>query len=727
MGTQTNATTIPVQSSVITAYDKTTKIATLAEPVNLSLGYNGVVGDVTSTYNIIGTDYNMSQSVAKGTSIPNLSTDEQGNFSAIFNLPGSQFQTGSRIFRIDNRVVSSDPTTATTYAEATFTASGLQVNASGADFGPSVDSSASSFTATTTISNQSITTNSTAKYTPFDPIAQTFIISKDQYPNGAFLNSIKLFFASKPGSTVPITISLVNTLNGVPNGSTLDYSTVTLYPNQVNVSANPQFLDTTASTNFEFNAPVYVQAGVLYAILINTKSADYTLWYAQQNSTAIQSTAKANPTDVNPANPTKIGQAPYVGGLFESQNSITWSVDQTKDLMFVIDQCVFNTNVQAIIPFVVPLGAPFRKLGTNDIKHKLIPYAVSQIVGNYSTPSEIDAFNVTATQFVPTDTSATYQYQATVLNGLSTTTAQNIIPGHYGTPTYNDVKLNDGQGPRVINPSSNSSFVLTTTLASNDKNVSPVISDDGMSLYTIQYAINNMGLTNTAIQLISSGNNYSTSTYANVSAPTLSGGVQCAVGLNLDANGNIISVYTQTTGSGYITTPTITITDPNPTRTSSNANASVIISGETSATGGNASSKYFTKPVVLQPGNDSGDLRVYYTAYQPVGTAVYVYYKILSSQDSSTFTSQNWQLMTPTTNVNTYSQRPDQLIEYECAPGIWGSGQANNRISYLSSNGTLYNNFIQFAIKVVMATNDNTNVPYLTDIRAIALPSGTGI
>ena len=38
-----------------------------------------------------------------------------------------------------------------------------------------------------------------------------------------------------------------------------------------------------------------------------------------------------------------------------------------------------------------------------------------------------------------------------------------------------------------------------------------------------------------------------------------------------------------------------------------------------------------------------------------------------------------------------------------------------------------YNDYSQFAIKIVLATNDNTNVPFLTDIRALALPSGSGI
>ena len=726
MGTLTTATTLPVQSATITSYNKNTNIATLDNPVNLSLGYNGVVGDVTSQYNIIGTDYNMAQSIVSGTTIPALSTDEQGHFAAIFNLPPSTFQTGTRVFRIDNRAVANDPTTATTYAEATFSASGLQVKASGADFSPSIDSGASKFTATTTISNQSITTNTTAAYTPFDPIAQTFIISKDAYPNGAFLSSVKLFFQNKPITNSPITVSIVNTLNGVPNGSTLDYSTVTLYPSQINTSQSPQFLDSTASTTFTFDAPVYIQSGVLYAILVNTNSADYTLWYAQQNSTALPSTAKAQPTDANPTLPAKIGQAPYCGGLFESQNSISWSVDQTKDLMFVIDHCIFNTNITSTIPFVVPYGAPFRKLGTNDVRHKLMPDQISQLIGNFSAPSEIDEFNVTTTQFVPTDTKATYQYQATLASTLTQTTAVDVTPGHYGTPTPTNVKLNDGQGPRVILPISNNSFEMTATLTSNDENVSPVLSDDGISVFTVQYAINNLGISNTIIQVANTGTGYSPNTYANISTPILAGGVQASLGLNLDANGNVISVYTTTTGSGYITTPTITITDPTNTR-GGNANASVIVSGETSATGGNSNAKYFTKPVILQPGNDSGDLRVYYTAYQPVGTAIYVYYKILSSQDTSPFNSQNWQLMTVTNNSNTYATAPDQLYEYECAPGIWGSNQANNSISYLSTNGTIYTNFIQFAIKVVMATNDNTNVPYLTDIRAIALPAGTGV
>jgi len=69
----------------------------------------------------------------------------------------------------------------------------------------------------------------------------------------------------------------------------------------------------------------------------------------------------------------------------------------------------------------------------------------------------------------------------------------------------------------------------------------------------------------------------------------------------------------------------------------------------------------------------------------------------------------------------------DNLIEYEVAPGVYGSGAANNTIAYTNNNGQTFTTFSQFAIKVILATSDKTNPPFLTDIRALALPPGTGI
>ncbi|CAB4132910.1 hypothetical protein UFOVP250_8 [uncultured Caudovirales phage] len=721
--TQTIPTTYTYTAN-ITGYDANTKIATLDAPVDFSLGYNSVVGPVSSQYTIVGNITNVSKAIQAGNSLPQMSTDESGNFVGIFNVPPGVFQTGSRVFRVDNRSVSTDPGTATTYAEATFTASGLSATAQKLQFAPSIDSSDTTFTQVNEEAKKLIRTIKTES--PWDPIAQTFIIDKNNFPNGAFLNSIKVFFATKPTTTNDaVTLSIVGTLNGYPNGKTLDYSKVTLNANQVIASAKPYYLDASTYTEFVFSAPVYIQADTLYAFMLQTNNSAYSVYYAQQNSTAIASSVGANTASANTTT-TKIGSAPYVGALFESQNGITWTADQTKDLMFVIDRCVFDTSKTPQVQFVVPKGLPFRKFGQHDIQFKLDSNNVTNLFGNLSESLPSDAYNLTTTDFIPTSTSVDYGYQATLLNTGSLGAIAPASPGKLGSPTFDNIYLNDGQGERYLDKNSNNSFILYATMVSNDANVSPIIADDGVSLYNIRNVINNMGIFNNVISVANTGSGYynQNTLSAVISSPNV-GGSSAVLGVKANTqSGQISSVYVISPGAGYITNPTITIVDAN---TTPGTGATISVIGETSSTGGNSFAKYFTKKVVLAPGNDSGDLRVYYTAYKPAGSDVYVYYKILSGNDSQPFESGTWQLMTQTTNTNTYSSSRTDLIEYEYAPGLFGSGNANNNISYVSSNGQTYTSFIQFAIKVVFASSDPTNVPFLADIRALALPSGTGI
>jgi hypothetical protein len=456
---------------------------------------------------------------------------------------------------------------------------------------------------------------------------------------------------------------------------------------------------------------------------VKSSSTEYNLWIAGQNQTAVPSSTKSKPSDPNPTTTTKIGTAPYVGALFESQNSITWNADQTKDMMFIIDRCLFDVTQKPKIPFVVPKKLPYRKDTTGDIRYLLNANSAPNLLNTYAGQDVLcDAFNMTTTDFVPTSTSVGYSYTSTLVNGYVPTSESTVTPGKFGSPTYDDIYLSDGQGERVLRANSNNSFILYSSLSSGDNSVSPIISDDGLSLYNIQWNINNLQLTNTQIVLTNGGSGYNSPTpNANViiSSPDISGGTQAYAVANV-VNGVVQSITLTNTGSGYLNTPTITITGANTT------SATVNVISELSPHGGNAACKYFTKKVVMTPGNDSQDLRVYYTAYRPLGTNVYVFYKLLNANDPSKFDDNTWQLMTTIgTNKNTYSVTRDDLYEFETAPGI--NGVASNQISYTNSSGMTYTSFIQFAIKIVMTTNDNTTVPFLSDIRAIALPSGTGL
>lgn len=675
------------QYATISTYNAGTQSATLSSSISCS------VGDVYS----IGT----------------FTSNEAGSFYGIFNLPANQFHTGQRVLRVDNGTLNNQ-TSATTYAEATYYAEGLQTTQQQVDFGASPAGAKNTFTQT----NQQTATSTVTNYSPYDPVAQTFIVNTDNYPNGVFLNSVNFFFRTKPtGDNSPVTLSIVGTLNGYPNGQTLDHSIVTLPPSSINISESPQYLDLNTSTQFNFSAPVYIQPGVLYSFIVKSNSDQYTLWTASNGDTALPSSIKNLPTDPVPSTITKINGAPYVGGLFISQNSQTWTADQNQSLMFTVDKCVFNTSITPTLQFVIPKKLPQRTLVDQSVGYFLNANNISSTIDSISNSDiKVDAFNITTTDFTPTTTNINYNYNASLASG-SAAGLTNITPGKYGTASSDNVYLNDGNLERVLFANSQTSFSLYAQISSNDTSVSPIISDAGLTAYTITWNINNCSLSNSLITLTNGGTGYANGTMISpnisVSAPTGTGS-QAYAAANV-VSGVIQSIYITTPGSGYITTPTITITS----NTGSGAN--VTVTGETSQHGGPATAKYVTKKVVLDAGFDSGDLNVYLTAYRPVNTDINVYYKVLNRNDTQQFDDGSWQLMTKINNSgSSYSQTRTDLYEYTFAPGTTGTDQGY--ISYTSTNGQTYTTFSQFALKIVLTTTDNTAVPFLTDMRSIALP-----
>jgi hypothetical protein len=256
-------------------------------------------------------------------------------------------------------------------------------------------------------------------------------------------------------------------------------------------------------------------------------------------------------------------------------------------------------------------------------------------------------------------------------------------------------------------------------MTSVDDAVSPMISDDGLGVYTIGWSINNLPISNSMISIVNGGSGYNVNT-TTVTVNSIGGFGTGATATANVVGGVIRNINITNGGSGYATTPTITVVDAN---SSPGTGTTITVGGETSSSGGNGLARYITKRVVLDQGFDSGDMRVYFTAYRPVNTNIYVYYKILSRNDTQPFDSGNWQLMTLINNTDgLYSQTRESTYEFVAAPGAGGIAQ--NYVEYSSiASGQTYNSFSQFAIKVVLASSDKTAVPFLTDIRAIALPS----
>jgi hypothetical protein len=696
------------QTATITQFNAVTKTLSLSSALTCA---NGDIYSITKT------------------SSPILTSTEDGSVYGIFSIPPNVFHNGERVLRLDNSI-SGDPTTATTFAEGTFYAEGLSTNAQQIDFGASPSGARGTFTRTENRSivntTQRVSVSSVTVRERWDPVAQSFIIDGENYPNGAFISSVNFFFRTKPGSTSsdksPVTLSILGTQNGYPNGVTLDHSIVVKKWIDIKTSETPHYLDSSTYTTFTFSVPIYIQPNVLYAFMLKSASNEYTFWTAASGDTAVPASVKNLPTDATPQTTTKISSAPYVGGLFISQNAQTWTADQNQSLMFTADRCVFNITGTPTVPFVVPNKLPQRALIDQSVDYFLDANSITLATSTTSKVNAlIDALNITTTDFTPTTTGVSYSYAATLASGGAAPTV-GITPGKFGTSSYDNLYLSDGLGQRVLLANSNNSLSVYTTLTSGDAAVSPVISDAGLSAYAIKWNINNCELSNTLITLSNGGSGYNVScTTVTVVGGSADGASDTANISTVAANisdGVIQSIYFTSGGSGYITTPTLIIADSN---TTPGSGASAFISGETSKSGGPALVKYVTKKVVLDAGYDSGDLNVFLTAYRPVKTDILVYYKILNRNDTQNFDDSSWQLMTMVRNgASVYSQTRNDIYEYTFAPGL--SGSEYGYVQYTSENGQTYYEFSQFAIKVVLTSSDATYTPFLNDIRCLALP-----
>jgi hypothetical protein len=252
-------------------------------------------------------------------------------------------------------------------------------------------------------------------------------------------------------------------------------------------------------------------------------------------------------------------------------------------------------------------------------------------------------------------------------------------------------------------------------MATRNPDVSPVIDTTRTGTIIVENIINNLPLRNNDVVIASGGSGYANSADVTV---TITGGN----GSGATATANVVSntidqIIITNPGSGYTTSPTFTITPGS----GGGSNASALYNGEDKKSGGNSDVRYITRRVTLADGFDSGDLRVYLTAYKPSGSNVHVYYKILSKSDPDAFTDKNYQLMTQLGNPNFVSTGYFDFRELKFAPGE--NGVPDNSVSY-DSDITSYSSFRTFAIKVVLRGTSTTDVPKVKDIRVIALPAG---
>ena len=241
-------------------------------------------------------------------------TGSDGDFTCIFNIPNDdqlQIPVGSKLF-VATDTDNNRRELALSYGEAEYTATSRRETRQRTVIN----------TVIRTVERASVTTTNANTTTWWDPLAQSFLVEED---GGIFITKCDLFFLSKD-TQIPVHIDIREMENGIPTQRIVAGSRALLKSADVNESNN----GSVAST-FNFKYPVYLEEGREYCIMIWANSIDYNVFVANLGEKDL-GTGKY------------IANQPYLGVLFKSQNSSTWTADQNADLQFVLHRARFSTS-----------------------------------------------------------------------------------------------------------------------------------------------------------------------------------------------------------------------------------------------------------------------------------------------------------------------------------------------------------------------------------------------
>lgn len=688
---------IPGETVKIESYDGTTKVAKVSPAIE-------GLGNMRSTSHIY---YSIGDSrVPYNAGSPDVGhyTTSKGFFGGTIHIPGPaissvyRFRTGQKLFKITDD--SNNGPDDTTVAEYVFNSNGLDIskgqiiiNNPNANMVMSRKPTTGSFNAVAPALNPpanptdpiipgTFTTNSANPIRLIAPLAQSFFVSDIDYPRGIFVPYIDLFFANR--GSLPIELQIRPLTNGYPDPSVIVPGAVAVVQSEeVNVSSVPDVNDPTTYTRFTFNAPVQLLPGVDYAIVISGNDYGYDVYTSELGSKILGSDRS-------------VSQQPYLGSLFRSQNSVTYDALENEDLMFVIHKCEFVSRGSVIF---------YEQKDDNwtDVQFQTLMEA----------NSVFDTFTIHSDTVAIPGTKVDYTYRATTFSNNTLDSTYTEFKPDALTLMTSRKKFNGQQYPDV-------SFKMQLDLNTDSKDVSPVVYAEKQHMVTSYTLINDMGINPDRIIITNPGQGYtSPNTSVTFTGYTGAGAnAMVAISANSQAfwegSGQIEAIGLDSFGRNYFDNVECTITSTDGT------GAEVIVTSETGKSGGPAECRYISKTVTLAPEFDAGDLRVFLTAIKPLEGNIQVYYKVKNNYDTTSIDDYFWVRMEEKTNPDgsfLYSVGANP-VELEYRPPMSG-----NTIVYATDNA-IYDTFNQFKIKIVLTSSDTvlTKIPYVYDMRAIALP-----
>ena len=499
-----------------------------------------------------------------------------------------------------------------------------------------------------------------------DPLAQTFFV--EGMPGGMFITSADIFFRSISAeeNNNGITLQIREVVNGVPGTTIVGQVHMRrshCYTSTIGSNGTVKY----ASTNFKFKNPVHLDNNTEYCIVLLPDADDpgYEVWIGELGQNEVGTT-------------TRITKQAHSGVLFTSANNRSWSAHQSEDLMFVLRRAKFEANTDYILNTTnkntdwIKVNSntwdntqdgsgniPTPKFNRKDAIHGFT-FTISNGGAGYSSAPTVVFTGGGGTGAAATATEAGGAVTAITLTnpGSGYTSAPTISFTGGGTPTTNaavTARLNRAiyeffdRGHSTYELDVTDGFFAVSDMIGNGTTFVDIasINNREVSAHAIQAAIINpdsRGLISVQSALTKSGASSANSVYGNTRVNSTE---ELPEEKTIYSYSNEQASYSANKTGRLKFTLSTTSNNVGPMIDMSSLDMLALINDinntsttEETAVGGNASSKYITKQVVLAEGQDAEDLKVYLDNAIPSSASVEVYAKLMNAEDDADFLNE---------------------------------------------------------------------------------------
>lgn len=647
----------------------------------------------------VGNRFDRSTGIPDGATT--LFTDDQGTVEGEFliaNTAALRFRTGSREFKLLD-ISSNDEDFATSFAVTPFTSTGVLETRQRTIQSTRVRNIATNTTSRTTaqVTGSSISTTqwnvatgerrvNGVQVTPprtvrqVDPLAQSFFVP-DQ--DGVFITKIDIFFQSKD-DVIPVQMQLRPLVNGHPSSDDIVPGSVVFKP-ATDISTST---DATVATTFTFEEPVYLLPYQEYAVVLIAETDAYNVYVAEAGEFILNSTEK------------RITSQPSLGSLFKSQNTSTWTPDQTRDMMFRLHRADFNNGVTTAAvmrnipaPLTLLPEDPIRTFNNSSTLEFTLPdhgFNAGDRVRIYGLDSDatfagMKSTSITGERFVTNIDNDFFQVSADSATDSSGATRM----GGLGVVTTQQIPFEE------VWPHIEHNLPQSTSIAASGKFASGSSNAGSESRYQLDAEY--IPLTLSARNQFLAPRIVMSQKQEQLNLPV--GTKSATISVDMQSESPYVSpVLDMQRASLWLTHNRI----DNPAAVEApNVNAPLTFIEETDPTGGTILAKHITRPVTLA--SSAVGLRVILAANRPSTSDFKLWYKAIN--DDTSFDDIQWVEVVKEENLPT-DDNPNVFRDYEYTVG---------------GTGGLATPFTRFVLKLTMTSYNNARVPTFKDLRVIAM------